>query len=144
VVFVVDAGRMNLLDFKWSRRFEAEDGRPGGSRNQRGRRGKDVVVPVPPGTQVKDAASGELLLDLVAPGERVVLFNGGHGGKGNARFKSATQRTPRKATPGGEGREVELELELKTIADVGLVGHPNAGKSTLLAAISAARPKIAD
>ena len=144
VVFVVDPGRMNLLDFKWSRRFEAEDGRTGGGRNRRGKRGKDVVIPVPPGTQVKNAATGELLLDLLEEGQRVVLLNGGHGGKGNTHFKSATQRTPRKATAGGPGGTLDLELELKMIADVGLVGHPNAGKSTLLATISAARPKVAD
>jgi GTP-binding protein len=144
IVVEVDPGRMNLLDFKWSRLFQAEDGRPGSSSLRRGRRGKDVVIKVPPGTQVRDAATGKLLLDLTLPDQREVLLNGGHGGKGNARFKSPTQQTPRYATPGGPGREVEIELELKILADVGLVGFPNAGKSTLLSVLSAARPKIAD
>lgn len=144
VVFVVDPGRMNLLDFKWSRKFEAENGQVGGSGNRRGRSGKAIVVKVPPGTQVKNAETGELLLDMVKIGQREVLLNGGHGGKGNARFKSSTQQTPRKAAPGGEGHQLDLELELKLLADVGLVGMPNAGKSTLLSVISAARPKVAD
>ncbi len=144
VVFLVDPGRMNLLDFKWSRKFEAENGQGGASKLRRGRAGKPVVIKVPPGTQVKDAESGELLLDMVQLGQREVLLNGGHGGKGNARFKSSTQQTPRKATPGGPGHFQELELELKILADVGLVGMPNAGKSTLLSVISAARPKVAD
>jgi GTPase len=144
VIFETDQGRMNLLDFKWSRKFQAENGEPGGSRLRRGRRGKDIIIKVPLGTQVKDAETGELLLDLVKVGQKEKIFNGGHGGKGNPHFKSPTIRTPRKATPGGPSQERMLQLELKILADVGLVGFPNAGKSTLLSVVSAAKPKIAD
>ncbi len=144
VVFEVDPGRMNLLDFKWTRSFSAGNGQPGAGRLRRGKRGADCVIKVPPGTQVKDAETGELLLDVVLLGQREILLNGGHGGKGNTRFKSSTIQAPRKATGGGPSLQRTLDLELKIIADVGLVGLPNSGKSTLLSVVSAARPKIAD
>ncbi len=144
IVFEVDPGRSNLLDFKWSRKFVAKAGQSGAGRLRKGRRGTDVVIKVPPGTQIKDAETGELLLDMVQIGQREALLHGGHGGKGNARFKSPTVQAPRTATPGGPAQERELLLELKILADVGLVGFPNAGKSTLLATVSAARPKVAD
>jgi len=144
VVFVADRNLSTLLDFRYRRHFQAERGRHGEGSKRHGRRGGSLFVPVPVGTVVKDADSGVILADLVHHGQRVVVARGGRGGRGNARFATATRRTPRRAEPGGTGEERRAQLELKLLADVGLVGLPNAGKSTLLSRVSAARPKIAD
>ncbi len=143
VILEVD-GRLNTLSpFRFQKRFRAQDGRPGGPNNRTGRSGEDLVLRVPAGTVVYDAESGEVLGDLVAPGQRLVVARGGRGGRGNARFATARNQTPRIAERGEPAQERRLRLELKLIADVGLVGVPNAGKSTLLAAVTNARPKIA-
>jgi GTP-binding protein len=124
--------------------WRADDGERGGGANRHGRSGKDVVLHVPPGTMVKDAEGGFLLKDLVEPGDTLVVARGGKGGYGNLHFKSSTNRAPRESTPGGAGEKRVVVLELKVIADVGLIGKPNAGKSTLLSRVSHARPEIAD
>jgi len=144
VVLVADEGLSTLLDFRYRRRYSAERGSHGQGATRHGRRGSSLVVPVPVGTVVRDARTHDVLADLVAHGQRVVVARGGRGGRGNARFATATRRVPRRAEPGEAGEERDIELELKLIADVGLVGFPNTGKSTLLARVSAARPKIAD
>lgn len=123
-------------------RFFAQNGRPGAGRQKGGHRGADVVIDVPPGTAVFDAESGEQLLDLTEAGERCVLYHGGRGGKGNTHFKSSRHQTPRFAQPGEDGVEKRLRVELQIIADLGFVGLPNAGKSTLLKVLTAANPKI--
>ena len=133
-----------LLDCRERPRYRADPGRAGQGSNKTGRDGEDLVIRVPPGTVVKDAESGEALADLTHAGERWLAAKGGRGGRGNARFATATHQAPRRADPGEPGGERAFELELKLIADVGLVGLPNAGKSTLLSRITRARPKIAD
>ncbi len=144
VVLVVNPHLNTLYYFSRNRHFKAKRGEHGRGKNQTGAAGPDLIVEVPPGTVVRDADTGRLLADLTEPDQRFVAAQGGRGGRGNARFVSATNQAPRMAERGEPGDERWLELELKLLADVGVVGLPNAGKSTLLTAVSAARPKIAD
>jgi len=133
-----------LMDFTSRGHWFAESGRPGGPKEQHGRNGKDLVIELPAGTQVYDQETDQLIVDLDRPGKSETIATGGKGGLGNTRFKGPTNQTPREATPGEPGTERALCLELKLIADVGLIGKPNAGKSTLLSRLSRARPRVAD
>src|SRR5215831_13179687 len=144
IVLVVDPGLSTLLDFRYRKEYRAPAGEPGANKDMYGRAGEDLVLRVPPGTQVYDDASSQLLADLRAGGERFVAARGGRGGRGNIHFATPTDRAPRRAEPGTPGEEKSLRLDLKLLADVGLLGFPNVGKSSLIARISAARPKIAD
>jgi len=144
VLLAVDPHLRTLLDCREAPEFRAPSGRPGSGNNRTGRDGEDLVIRVPAGTVVRDAESGETILDLTGPGERHVVVRGGRGGRGNAEFATPTHQAPRRADPGESGEERWLELELKLIADIGLVGLPNAGKSTFLSRVSRARPKIGD
>ena len=144
VIIRSDKQLNTLLDFKYKRHYRAERGEHGRGKNQEGKSGKDEMLKVPRGTLIKEAKTGEVVADLVHHGDELVIARGGRGGKGNAEFATSTNQAPRIAQPGTKGEERELLLELKLLADVGLVGLPNAGKSTLISVISAARPKIAD
>ena len=144
VYLQADSALNTLVDFRHQRQFQARSGESGGSRNCTGKSGTDRVLTVPVGTTVLDADSGEVLGDLSVDRQRLRVARGGFHGLGNTRFKSSTNRTPRQTTPGTEGEQRTLQLELKILADVGLLGLPNAGKSTLVRAVSAAKPRVAD
>ncbi len=133
-----------LVDFRFQPRYRASHGRPGAGRERTGASGDELAIDVPPGTSAFDSATGELIADLREPGDSVIVARGGRPGRGNSRFKSATNRAPRKTTRGAAGEARRLRLQLRLVADVGLLGLPNAGKSTLIRAVSAARPKVAD
>lgn len=144
VLFRATRRLYSLYDFSARRYFKAENGRPGRGKNKAGKKGRNIEILVPVGTLVKDGETGELLADLVHDNHQIVLVEGGEGGKGNKHFATATNRAPRFAQKGQKGKEKRLKLELKLIADIGIIGSPNAGKSTLLSRLSNAHPKIAD
>ncbi len=144
IIFRADSGKRTLFDFRRQKLIKAENGRPGQGQKKHGRNGKNKILNVPCGTIVTDINTGTIITDLKKPGDECIIARGGMGGRGNKRFASSVNRAPRFAQPGMPGEEFELKLELKLLADVGLVGLPNAGKSTLISRISSARPKIAD
>ncbi len=139
-----DSGLNTLVDFRHMRKYKAQNGQHGSSRNKTGKSGEDVVVRVPLGTIVTNVETGERVGDVTDHGQQLLVARGGRGGLGNVHFKSSTNRSPRQTVPGSAGEEFTLGLELKVLADIGLLGFPNAGKSTLISTVSAARPKVAD
>jgi GTP-binding protein len=139
-----DSGLNTLVDFRHKRKYRAQNGQGGSGRNMTGRSGEDITIRVPLGTIVKDEETGDVLGEITEQAQRILVARGGKGGLGNVHFKSSTNRAPRQTVPAEKGEQRQLELELKVLADVGLLGFPNAGKSTLISAVSAARPKVAD
>ncbi|HOM03299.1 MAG TPA: GTPase ObgE [Acetivibrio sp.] len=144
VVFIVDEGLRTLQDFRYRTRYKAENGQNGGGSNCSGRSGEDLTIKVPPGTLIRDEQTGRILADMVKPGQRTVIAKGGRGGAGNQHFATPTRQVPSFAKPGEPGEEMWVILELKLLADVGLIGFPNVGKSTILSMVTAAQPKIAN
>lgn len=144
VIFVVDEGLNTLTDYRHVRKYKAGDGEEGGKKNCRGKDGQDIILKVPEGTVIKEANSGKVIADMSGENRRVVLLTGGKGGNGNQHYATSTMQAPKYAQPGQPAKELELQLELKVIADVGLVGFPNVGKSTFLSRVTNARPKIAN
>ena len=144
VIFQVDEGLNTLTDFRHIRKYQAQDGEPGGKRNCRGKNGSDIIIKVPAGTVIKEANSGKVITDMSGDNKRIVLLTGGRGGNGNQHYATPTMQAPKYAQPGQPAKELTLQLELKVIADVGLVGFPNVGKSTFLSRVTNARPKIAN
>ncbi len=144
VIFEVDTGLNTLADFRYRRKFSAKDGEPGGKRRCHGADGQDIILKVPPGTVIKEAQSGQVIADMSGENTRQTILKGGRGGNGNMHYATSTMQAPKYAQPGKDAKELEVILELKTIADVGLVGFPNVGKSTFLSRVTNAKPKIAD
>lgn len=144
VIFKVDPGIRTLMDFRYKKKHVAPNGEDGGNKKMSGKKGEDLIVKVPPGTLVKDKETGKIIADLTGPGEEKIIAKGGKGGRGNQHFATSTRQAPRFAEGGVSGQERYLILELKLLADVGLLGFPNVGKSTLLSAVTKAKPKIAD
>lgn len=144
VIFLVDKGINTLTDYRHRRKFAAEPGQEGGKKNCHGKNGEDLILKVPEGTLIKDAASGKVIADMSGDNTRQVILRGGKGGQGNQHYATSTMQAPKYAQPGQDAIEIEVQLELKVIADVGLVGFPNVGKSTLLSRVTNAQPKIAN
>ena len=144
IYFEVDKDANTLINFRYNRKYKAENGKPGSGNRCFGKSGKDLVLKVPKGTVIKDFETGKIICDLSEDGQKELVLRGGRGGKGNVHFATSTRQVPDFAIDGEKGKEIEVVLELKSIADVGLVGFPNAGKSTLLSVVTSATPKIAD